>query len=318
MLGEEAKTMPSNLLTTDTSFPQFKSGQSDSEKVQVIMNYLFMLREQLQYSMSNMGVCNFNAAELNDLKEIILEDEEGNIGQLQMTAQALNTKFESVEGDISDLWMVADEFATTLIDTEGQISSLSQKVNSFTLNVSNGATSSTIKLMAGNTAISSKEIKFTGLVNFVTADQLKGNGTTQINGGNITTGKISAIDIEGCVFRSVLDSKGNVGGEVQMYYIDSLAGGIRLDNQGEGSEYETVNRMFIYTKNTAGVAFSLKLESAAGASLVAEKNVYIQSGTYVGIHAATNVSIIGGEIVTLSGAKIKLEGEVSVNGKVIS
>lgn len=47
--------MPSNILTTDTSFPQLTEEQSTDEKFGVITNYLYMLLEQLRYSMANLG-----------------------------------------------------------------------------------------------------------------------------------------------------------------------------------------------------------------------------------------------------------------------
>lgn len=55
--------MPSNILTADTSFPQLKEEQSTDEKFGVITNYLYMLLEQLRYSMANLGRENFNDTE---------------------------------------------------------------------------------------------------------------------------------------------------------------------------------------------------------------------------------------------------------------
>lgn len=41
------------------------------------------------------------------------------------------------------------------------------------------------------------------------------------------------------------------------------AGGIRLDANGAGSQYENRYRMFIYTNYIRGVSFAMKLQSAA-------------------------------------------------------
>ena len=59
--------MPSNILTTDTSFPQLTEEQSTDEKFGVITNYLYMLLEQLRYSMANLGRENFNDAEFDSI-----------------------------------------------------------------------------------------------------------------------------------------------------------------------------------------------------------------------------------------------------------
>ena len=60
--------MPSNMLNNDTMFPTFTEEQSSGEKIDLILNYLRMLVEQLRYSTYNLGVDNFNDAELNELE----------------------------------------------------------------------------------------------------------------------------------------------------------------------------------------------------------------------------------------------------------
>ena len=39
--------MPSNILNTDVMFPQLTSGKSTEQQLSEVLNYLFMLREQL-------------------------------------------------------------------------------------------------------------------------------------------------------------------------------------------------------------------------------------------------------------------------------
>ena len=39
--------MPSNILNTDTMFPQFLSNESTEARLMEVLNYLYMLREQL-------------------------------------------------------------------------------------------------------------------------------------------------------------------------------------------------------------------------------------------------------------------------------
>ena len=56
--------MPSNLLTADTTFPTLTQEQSTDEKFEKITSYLYMLLEQLRYSMGNLDKENFNDAGL--------------------------------------------------------------------------------------------------------------------------------------------------------------------------------------------------------------------------------------------------------------
>lgn len=79
---------------------------------------------------------------------------------------------------------------TSTVQGQGQaISTIQQKVDSIRLSVSNGTSSSSITLTVDGVAVSSQNITFTGVVTFAA---LAGNGTTVINGNNITTGTIDA------------------------------------------------------------------------------------------------------------------------------
>ena len=329
--------MPSNILTTDTSFPQLTEEQSTDEKFGVITNYLYMLLEQLRYSMANLGRENFNDAEFDSIANIITEpvyvqlegvegevaslqltaqsltsritDAEGNISTLQQTSNSLMARVQDAEGNISSLQLTAQSLTTRITNAEGEVSSLTQTVNSITLTVSNGEYSSTIRLLMNGIVMSSRTIQFTGMVTFA---DLEGSGTTVINGDNIQTGTIFAIDIYGCiiegsVFRSVLDYNGDYGGEIEFYYLSTryLAGGIRLDDQGAGTQYENRYRMFVYTESVAGVAFAMKLQAAGGISIEAGENVYIEASTRL---------TMDGNIVTISGSTVYLDGDVYING----
>lgn len=225
--------MPSNILTTDTSFPNLNGNQSTDEKFRLITNYLYMLLEQLRYSMANLGLENFNEKEFDDIVNLITEpvyvqlsdlegnvssltvtaeqlnsrmsDAEGNISTLQQTSNSIMSQVSDLEGNVSTLQQTSQALSTRISNAEGDISSLTQTVNGFTLSVTNGTESSTIKLMSGSTQISSQVIQMSGMVTFT---DLSGNGTTVINGNNITTGTISAnrLDLTGAITFSDLSA----------------------------------------------------------------------------------------------------------------
>ena len=320
--------MPSNLLNADTSFPQLNDKQSTDEKVTQVVNYLYMLLEQLRYTLSNLGEDNFNDTELVNIGNAITEpvyvqlkddeanisalqltaeglgvrmsDAEGNISQLTLTSNSLTSRMTSAEGSISTLTQTANSLTSRITSAEGSISSLSQTVNSISLSVTNGSYSSTIKLLANGVAISSQSISFSGMVTF---SDLSTSGWTTINGDNITTGTIEAINITGCsitgsTFRSILSSGGSVGGELEMYYINEyyLAGGIRLDDQGAGTASERRYRMFIYTDYVAGVGFAMKLQSASGISIAASENIYITASTVMTLDCDGPINLNGSHV----------------------
>lgn len=328
--------MPSNLLNADTSFPQFTQQTSDKEKIEQITSYLFMLLEQLRYSLANLDKDNFNEAGLNEMGEIItepvyvrlegaeggihelnvtaqllssrIENAEGDVSELTQTAKTLTSKIENAEGDISTLQQTAESLTSKIEDAEGNISDLAQTVNGMSLSVVNGESSSTITLTANGVGISSQNIQFSGMVTFAGLSE----GTTTINGACIKTGTISAINISGCsiegsTFRSVLNAYGGLGGEIQFCYLakDLIAGGIRLDDQGTGSETESRYRMFIYTRNIYGISFAMKLQSAGGISIEAARHIYCSSGMNFLVNAAS---------INMAAAEIRLSGNVYING----
>lgn len=104
----------------------------------------------------------------------------------------------------SSITKTAEEIRLEVAGVDGRVSSVKQYVDSITLSVSNGSTSSTIALKAGDTTISSKNITFSG---FVTFNGLSG-GTTTIDGACIKTGTIDAdrLNLTGAITFSDLSS----------------------------------------------------------------------------------------------------------------
>lgn len=212
--------MASNWLYVDTSFPTFTGEESADEKISTIQNYMYMLVEQLRYTLHNLDLANMNASAVSQFTRMLTDpiyaaiqdaddnltqlaitaaglaakvsDAEGNIGALQLTAKSLSAAVSDAQGNISALQMTASGLSTMVSNQAGQISTLQQTVNGFSLSVSNGDTSSTLSLRSGGVVISSANITLNGMVTF---SDLKTAGKTTINGGNITTGTITANNV---------------------------------------------------------------------------------------------------------------------------
>lgn len=157
--------MPSNLMFADSAFPNLTAEQSQEEKTRIILNYLYMLLEQLRYSFTNLGIENFNEAELGALTQLITEpvyaniqnvegqvtsltieagllasrisDAEGNITTLIQTADTLSAQMSDAQGDISSLTLTAQGLTTRMSTAEGNISTLTQTANGLMTRVSN-------------------------------------------------------------------------------------------------------------------------------------------------------------------------------------
>ena len=128
--------MPGNILSADTQFPNFTGQESPAEQIRTIRNYLYMLLEQLRYTLNNLDAGNFNTEGLKEIQDAIsqpilkqLSDTDGNLAELQVTAAGLASRVSSNEGNISQLEQTAQGLSSRVGDAEGNISSLQQTAN---------------------------------------------------------------------------------------------------------------------------------------------------------------------------------------------
>jgi hypothetical protein len=96
--------MPGNILNADIGFPRLE-GQDTNQYLQQVQDYLFLLLENLRYTLNNLDSGNFNDAGLKEITNTItepinarLEDDEGNISSLQLTTNGLSLRVGDLEG----------------------------------------------------------------------------------------------------------------------------------------------------------------------------------------------------------------------------
>ena len=135
--------MPGNILSADTQFPNFTGQENPAEQIRTIRNYLYMLLEQLRYTLNNLDAGNFNSEGLKEIQDAIsqpilkqLSDTDGNLAELQVTAAGLASRVSSNEGNISQLEQTAQGLSSRVGDAEGNISSLQQTANGLSSRVS--------------------------------------------------------------------------------------------------------------------------------------------------------------------------------------
>ncbi len=135
--------MPTAQMLTEEALPKYRAEDRDSDRIKTIYNYLFMLVEQLRYSLGNISEDNFNAASLDKIKSDIsepiyrrIEDSDGNISTLIQTAEMLQSRISNAEGDISTLTQTATSLSSRISDAEGNISNLTQTATSLSSRIS--------------------------------------------------------------------------------------------------------------------------------------------------------------------------------------
>ena len=130
--------MPSSILNTDIMYPNL-SGKTTEQQVNVIMNYLYMLKEQLSYSLSNLGAENINPSSMDEIANIInepvyvrLSDTEGNVNTLMVDVNYLSSSLSDAEGNISTLFQTSESLSSRITSLDGQVSTVTQTVSGLT------------------------------------------------------------------------------------------------------------------------------------------------------------------------------------------
>lgn len=135
--------MPSNWLYIDTNFPSFTQRESADEKIGTMQDYLFMLVEQLRYTLHNLDMKNMNTAAADAFVKTItdpvyaeIRDAEGNITKLAATAEGLAAQVSDAKGNITQLQLTAQGLQTKVQSLDGSVTNLTADVNGLRATVS--------------------------------------------------------------------------------------------------------------------------------------------------------------------------------------
>lgn len=140
----------------------------------------------------------------------IKDTREGLTSKIEQTASSLTTQINNTQSGLnSKIEQTAASIQTQVNGLDNAYSSLRQTVNSISLGVYNGDSSSTITLYRDNIAIASQNISFRGMVTF---DDLNGNHGTTIDGGAINTNTLQLNSLYGN-YIYLRDARGNIGAE---------------------------------------------------------------------------------------------------------
>lgn len=135
--------MPSNWLYIDTNFPSFTQKESASDKIETMQDYLFMLVEQLRYTLHNLDLSNMNKTATDEfVKQITdpiygeIKDAEGNITQVALMAEGLAARIGDAEGNITQLQATAKGLQASVSNLNGSVTNLTADVNGIRATVS--------------------------------------------------------------------------------------------------------------------------------------------------------------------------------------
>ena len=323
--------MPSNLLTADTMFPNLTKQQSTDEKFVIVTDYLYMLLEQLRYTLSNLGPENFNSAELDSLAKIItdpvylqLQDIDGNLTALQVTADGLIGRISDVEGNQTALGVTAQGLISRVSSVEGNVNTLSQTAATTTAQISD---------LYGNVSVLQQTA--TSLTSRIS--NTEGDISTLQQTASGLTSRISNAEGEISILQQTVDGFGlevSNGSSSSRLYLTS--GGVRIDSalisftgmvtftdlETEGTtlihggnidtdtlEVSNLYGRYVYLRNSSGTACGLiSISGASTAAMAVDLNsygalrmtadygdVYIESGDGAYVQLSDEVILGGGD-----------------------
>lgn len=200
-----------------------------------------ILEHEYPYVGSTQKTINRKIAQVNSKitktsEEIMLKvskELDGLSSSIDVKLESITSTVQGLDGRVTIVEQTASGLTSTVQGLNGQISTLDQKIDSISLSVTNGESSSTIALTVDGVQVSSKKIQFTG--NVVFASDLT-DGQTTISGDNILTGTIETARIKLSGKMKVYDNDDNIGGYIGYMSGKDLSGsstdGIAMKNGG--------------------------------------------------------------------------------------
>ena len=128
--------MPANWLYMDSKFPDFNGDISTEEKLEQLQNYLYMLVEQMRYTMQNLDTTNMNQTALNSWEEAItkplylmLEGEGERLTQLSVTADGLTAMVKSQQQQVQEVKDAQEDAQNALEGLDQSVQEISSRVD---------------------------------------------------------------------------------------------------------------------------------------------------------------------------------------------
>lgn len=332
--------MAVDLIATDAMFPDYRPGMDTDAYLRENNNYLFLLKESLNYTLHNLGVANFNARQLQTISDIItkpimmaLVGDEGQITSIQADLDGIKTTVGTVKGNVSTIQQTVKGLSTRVSNVEGQYSTLSQTVSGFETTVTNISGDYISKSSATQSASGFKfEVMDSNHSNaLVTLDKsgitIKGGGILIKNStnqavlkadtaGNLTlTGTVDSSAIFGSTF--VTCSKGdynasaNGSGYASFIQISDNTIKSFYGNQTYGFQCAAVGSTSYFSLDYAGSErFRVQYDNYYG-------RTYITAASSLGFYAPNELDITTAGPFTMggSGAQIRMQdGIVNITG----
>lgn len=134
--------MPTTFQLVETTFPNGE-GKDTQEQINGVYDYLFVLLEQLRYTLFNLDGSNINQNALSEFIKNIsepiyakIDDTDKNVNEISITAKGLDARLSDAEGDITQLDTTAKGLQVSVSNLDGAITNIKTDVNGLRATVS--------------------------------------------------------------------------------------------------------------------------------------------------------------------------------------
>jgi hypothetical protein len=127
--------VPTTFQLVETTFPNGE-GKDTQEQINGVYDYLFVLLEQLRYTLFNLDGSNINQNALSEFIKNIsepiyakIEDTDKNVNEISITAKGLDARLSDAEGNITQLYTTAKGLQVSVSNLDGAITNIKTDVN---------------------------------------------------------------------------------------------------------------------------------------------------------------------------------------------
>lgn len=216
----------------ETTFPNGE-GKDTQEQINGVYDYLFVLLEQLRYTLFNLDGSNINQNALSEFIKNIsepiyakIEDTDKNVNELSITAKGLAGRISDAEGNITQLGVTAQGLQASISSLDGSVTNLTADVNGLRTQVSGKIDGTAAQTLIDQNLNQITLAATSGSNGTVFA--LNKNGVQIASTGTIDL-HVKAVDIDGTLTAGALR-----GGSVSLLAGDTPVGSMDLAYTGTG------------------------------------------------------------------------------------
>ena len=284
--------MPTTFQLVETTFPNGE-GKDTQEQINGVYDYLFVLLEQLRYTLFNLDGSNINQNALSEFIKNIsepiyakIEDTDKNVNELSITAEGLAGRISDAEGNITQLGVTAQGLQASISSLDGSVTNLTADVNGLRATVSGKIDGSEAQTLINQT--------ISGITLAATSD---GSGTVlKLSSGGVEVASTGSVDLH---VKSV-----NIDGDVTAAALIGDTVAIKYKYMNDHLQITEGIAGYI-TTNATTTGGGLGVASQAGLRLTAgvASNAYIasnggNSGPFITLdYGNGNVQLGGGRLV---------------------